>query len=91
VHYTKTPTELGNTNTLATIMVGKENSMYECFHCGHKSVIWDADFTFEDYGLDGEGLIHHCHCANCGAEIEYYVPITEEDIDELKERFGEHD
>ena len=58
--------------------------MYECFHCLDKSVIWDSDFTFEDYGLDGEGLVHHLHCANCGAEIEYYVPITDDDVDELK-------
>ena len=62
--------------------------MYECFHCLTRSVIWDADFTFEDYGLEGEGLVHHCHCTNCGAEIEYYVPITEEDVEELKERFN---
>lgn len=27
--------------------------MYECFHCGEKSVIWDNDFMFEDYGLEG--------------------------------------
>ena len=27
--------------------------MYECFHCLSRSVVWDSDFTFEDYGLDG--------------------------------------
>ena len=32
--------------------------MYECFHCGARAVIWDADFNFEDYGLEGEGIIH---------------------------------
>lgn len=64
--------------------------MYECFHCLTRSVVWDADFSFEDYGIEGEGLINHCHCTNCGAEIEYYVPITEDDVDELKERFGDH-
>lgn len=53
--------------------------MFECFHCGTKSVIWDSDFTFEDYGLEGEGLVHHCHCGNCGAEIEYYIRF---DVDE---------
>lgn len=47
--------------------------MYECFHCGCKAVIWDNDFSFEDYGLDGEGLIHVCHCTQCGAEIEYRI------------------
>lgn len=25
--------------------------MYECFHCLTRGLIWDADFTFEDYGL----------------------------------------
>jgi len=49
--------------------------MYECFHCGEKSVIWDGDFSFEDYGLEGEGIIHECHCENCGAQITYQIPI----------------
>ena len=49
--------------------------MYECFHCGEKAVVWDSDFTFEDYGLDGEGIVNHCHGENCGAEIDYFVRI----------------
>lgn len=49
--------------------------MYECFHCGEKSVIWDSDFDYEDYGEEGEGIIHECHCTNCGAQITYRVPI----------------
>ena len=53
--------------------------MYECFHCGEKSVIWDADFDFADYGEEGEGVIHHCHCTNCGAEIDYYIRCDNED------------
>ncbi len=53
--------------------------MYECFHCCQKAVIWDSDFTFEDFGLEGEGLIHICHCANCGAEIEYRISFEEGD------------
>lgn len=51
---------------------------YQCFHCGSNSVVWDNDFDYEDYGLEGEGIIHVCHCANCGAYIEYYVNIGEE-------------
>ena len=49
--------------------------MYECFHCGEKSVYWQSDFSFEDYGMEVEGIIHVCHCGNCGADIEYFVPI----------------
>jgi len=52
---------------------------YECFHCGCDSVIWQSDFSFEDYGMEGEGIIHVCHCANCGADIEYYIRIGDED------------
>ena len=55
--------------------------MYECFHCGCKAVIWDADFSFEDEGIEGEGIIHHCHCTNCGAEITYFIAINQEGED----------
>lgn len=51
--------------------------MYECFHCLQKTVIWDNDYSFEDYGYEGEGLIHECHCANCGAFITYYINLEE--------------
>lgn len=51
--------------------------MYECFHCGERAVIWGSDFDFEDYGLEGEGIIHELHCSNCGAVITYEVPIEE--------------
>lgn len=56
--------------------------MYECFHCLSRSVIWQADFTFEDYGYEGEGLIHECVCANCGAQITYYIPCEEREDEE---------
>ncbi len=53
--------------------------MYECFHCGQRSVIWQNDFMFEDLGYEGQGIVHICHCNNCGAEIEYYVPLDNND------------
>ena len=55
--------------------------MYQCFHCGEYAVIWQADFDFADYGYEGEGIIHVCKCTNCGAEIEYMIPIGEETED----------
>lgn len=58
-------------------IVNEVCEVYECFHCLSKSVIWDCDFTFEDFGYDGEGIVQMCHCTNCGAEIEYRVPIFE--------------
>ena len=52
--------------------------MYECFHCGERAVVWCADFSFEEYGVPGDGIVHVCHCSNCNADIEYYISIGEE-------------
>lgn len=46
--------------------------MYECFHCGLKAVIWDSDADAEECGYERAGIIHFCHCTNCGAEITYF-------------------
>ena len=54
------------------------SGLYECFHCLQNTVIWDADFDFSDYGEEGEGVIHECHCTNCGAQITYRVPNVQE-------------
>lgn len=55
--------------------------MFECFHCLSRSVIWDNDFTFEDYGEDGDGIVQCLHCENCGARIEYWISLSEGDDD----------
>lgn len=52
--------------------------MFECFHCLQSTVVWDNDFSFEDFGYEGEGIVHICHCTNCGAEIEYRIAIKPE-------------
>lgn len=62
--------------------------MYECFNCLARAVIWDGDFDFADYGCDGEGIIHECHCENCGARITYYVPCDSgDDVDDIRDKF----
>ena len=42
-------------------------------------MVWDGDFSFEDMGYDGEGVVNCCHCTNCGAEIEYRVSFEEDE------------
>ena len=59
--------------------------MYQCFHCLSESVIWDSDFTFEDFGYEGQGLVQICHCCNCGAEIEYRVAFPDEEGDAISD------
>ena len=57
----------------------EDKGMYECFNCGCRSVIWDNDFMFDECGYEGYGIVHFCHCQNCGAEIEYRVPMEEDE------------
>lgn len=59
-----------------------EQNMYKCFHCGERAVCWDADFDFEDFGYEGQGIVHICHCGNCGAEIEDRILIPDDDTTE---------
>lgn len=56
-----------------------KNGMYECFHCLTDSVAWDGDFDGEDYGYEQPGIIHECHCTNCGARITYWIPTESEE------------
>ena len=63
--------------------------MYECFHCLSRSVIWDSDFSFEDYGMYGDGIVQVCHCTNCGAMITYYIPLDEEAEETVASMTGE--
>lgn len=59
--------------------------MWECFHCGERKVIWQNDFSFEDMGYEGEGIVHICKCENCGAEIEYRISLEDEMDGVMKE------
>ena len=59
--------------------------MYQCFHCLHNTLVWQCDYDFSDFGYDGEGIVQILHCSNCGAEVEYRIEITEEDIEEIKD------
>lgn len=58
--------------------------MYECFHCGRRTVVWQSDFNFEDFGYEGDGIVQICHCTNCGAEIEYRIPHDPDPSEEDK-------
>ena len=57
--------------------------MYECFHCCQRAVVWDADFDFSDFGLDGEGVVHVCHCTNCGAKIQIFSGVNNTNTEDV--------
>ena len=52
--------------------------MFQCFHCLHQSLIWDNDYSFEDFGYEGDGIVQILHCSNCGAEVEYRINFNKE-------------
>lgn len=59
-----------------------------CNQCG-SGMIWQNDFSFEDYGLDGDGLVAIAICSNdkCGTRAEFYTE-TIIPLDEIKAKQG---
>lgn len=57
-----------------------------CNQCG-SDMIWQNDFSFEDFGLDGDGLVAVAICSKCGTEAEYRTPTTIP-LDEIKKKQG---
>lgn len=49
-----------------------------CWFCNSK-LIWNNDFSFEDYGLENEGVVAVLTCSNekCGAFFEGYLECKE--------------
>ena len=41
--------------------------------CG-TPLIWGADFDYEDFGMDSEGVVSTYSCPNCGVSVEVYMP-----------------
>lgn len=55
-------------------------SMFYCPLCGHK-LLWQSDFTFEDYGYEGEGIVGLYTCPNkqtCGIDLELITSLSDE-------------
>lgn len=50
-------------------IISSSNPRWFC----RNEMIWDSDFSFEDVGLEGEGIVAYLHCSNdkCGATAEY--------------------
>lgn len=48
----------------------------ECWHCNSK-LIWQNDFMFEDYGVEGDGIVTVLICSNeeCNSIIEVYKEV----------------
>lgn len=36
--------------------------------------VWGCDYSFEDYDLEGEGIVQTSTCSECDGLIETYMP-----------------
>lgn len=50
-----------------------------CWYCGGR-LIWMSDYDYEDVYGEGEGIVTHLACSQCGALVEY--TYREDDDDE---------
>ena len=48
-----------------------------CWHCGTE-LIWGGDHTFEDHGLDADGIVSNLSCPNCPVDVLVYYNIDRE-------------
>jgi len=50
-----------------------------CWHC-NTELIWGGDFSYEDYGLEGDGIVSNLSCPNkkCNADVLIYLPIKDD-------------
>lgn len=58
--------------------------MVNCWFCGGQ-LNWNCDYDFEDYGLEGEGIVATLTCSECGASWEGYLGTnSDEEIEDDK-------
>ena len=50
----------------------------KCYMCGG-TLIWQNDYDFEDYGMEGEGIVTTLVCTECGAWWEGYYKLSDEE------------
>lgn len=50
----------------------------KCVNCGCK-MVWQNDYDFNDYGINGEGIIKVFSCGECDTLSENFIPLKEEE------------
>ena len=44
-----------------------------CPNCRGMRLAWKNDFTYEEYGMAGEGMVHVYECIDCNASVSCAV------------------
>ena len=52
----------------------------KCWFCNsEKELVWNCDYTFEDFGVESDGIVTVLTCPNCNASFEGYLPLNNEE------------
>ena len=51
-----------------------------CWHC-KEELIWGGDHDFEEYCMEGEGIVSNLHCPNCEAFVLVHLPLDNDKTD----------
>ena len=42
-------------------------------------MIWGSDASFDDLGMEGDGIVAFLSCSSCSAIAEFYLPERDDD------------
>ena len=45
-----------------------------CYNCNSK-MSWNSDYSFEDVGIEGEGIVSYFTCSECDSSCEFFTNI----------------
>ena len=48
-----------------------------CWHC-NTQLVWGGDHDYEDYGLEGKGIVSNLSCPNCPTFILVHYDLEKE-------------
>jgi len=50
----------------------------KCWHCDSE-MIWGGDNDFDDFGMEGEGIVSNFSCSSCPVTAEVILPLEEDE------------
>ena len=57
------------------------------YRCNNE-LIWGGDHDYEDYGVEGDGVVTNLSCSRCSAFVEVYLPNDWEPTVEMPDDAG---
>lgn len=55
--------------------------MISCYICGEE-LYWQNNFTYDEVGLEGNGILHTLYCNHCESSYEIMQPLPKLEVRE---------